>query len=398
MQISDLRIALFSGNYNYTRDGANQALNRLVGSLLAKSAKVRVYSPKVANPDFEATGDLVGLPNVPMPVKGRGEYRLPTGLGAAVKRDLEAFQPNIVHVSSPDPSGHAALRWAQDHNIPVLASVHTRFETYPRYYNMAFLEPLIIRLLRRFYTRCDALVAPSQSMIDELLAMEMHADIGLWSRGVDRTIFSSARRDPEWRRSLGLAETDVAIVFLGRLVMEKGLDVFAETIVQLRARGVPHKVLVIGDGPARGWFGANLPGAIFAGFKTGEALGQALASGDIFFNPSVTETFGNVTLEAMASGLPVVAAGATGSASLVAEGVTGRLVVPTSKEADAIAFAEALAPYCVDPALRAAHGAAGETRACDYSWEAINAVVADTYVRLVEARRSAPSADAARAA
>jgi|LakMenEpi03Aug12_release.lakeMendotaPanAssembly.Ray.scaffolds.fasta_scaffold24746_3 glycosyltransferase involved in cell wall biosynthesis len=398
MQISDLRIALFSGNYNYTRDGANQALNRLVGSLLAKGAKVRVYSPKVANPDFEATGDLVGLPNVPMPVKGRGEYRLPTGIGAAVKRDLEAFQPNIVHVSSPDPSGHAALRWAQDHNIPVLASVHTRFETYPRYYNMAFLEPLIIRLLRRFYTRCDALVAPSQSMIDELLAMEMHADIGLWSRGVDRTIFSSARRDPEWRRSLGLAETDVAIVFLGRLVMEKGLDVFAETIVQLRARGVPHKVLVIGDGPARGWFGANLPGAIFAGFKTGEALGQALASGDIFFNPSVTETFGNVTLEAMASGLPVVAAGATGSASLVAEGVTGRLVVPTSKEADAIAFAEALAPYCVDPALRAAHGAAGETRACDYSWEAINAVVADTYVRLVEARRSAPSADAARAA
>jgi glycosyltransferase involved in cell wall biosynthesis len=398
MQISDLRIALFSGNYNYTRDGANQALNRLVGSLLAKGAKVRVYSPKVANPDFEATGDLVGLPNVPMPVKGRGEYRLPTGIGAAVKRDLEAFQPNIVHVSSPDPSGHAALRWAQDHNIPVLASVHTRFETYPRYYNMAFLEPLIIRLLRRFYTRCDALVAPSQSMIDELLAMGMHADIGLWSRGVDRTIFSSARRNPEWRRSLELAVTDVAIVFLGRLVMEKGLDVFAETIVQLRARGVPHKVLVIGDGPARGWFGANLPGAIFAGFKTGEALGQALASGDIFFNPSVTETFGNVTLEAMASGLPVVAAGATGSASLVAEGVTGRLVVPTSKEADAIAFAEALAPYCVDPALRAAHGAAGETRACDYSWEAINAVVADTYVRLVEARRSAPSADAARAA
>ena len=100
MDISDLRIALFSGNYNYTRDGANQALNRLVGSLLAKGAKVRVYSPKVANPDFPATGDLVGLPNVPMPVKGRGEYRMPTRLGAAVKRDLEAFAPDIVHLSS----------------------------------------------------------------------------------------------------------------------------------------------------------------------------------------------------------------------------------------------------------------------------------------------------------
>ncbi len=387
MDISDLRIALFSGNYNYTRDGANQALNRLVGSLLAKGAAVRVYSPKVAHPDFAPTGDLVGLPNVPMPVKGRGEYRMPTHLGVAVKRDLQAFAPNIVHLSSPDPSGHAALRWAQARGIPVLASVHTRFETYPRYYNMAFLEPLIIRLLRRFYNRCDALVAPSQSMIDELLAMKMHHDIGLWSRGVDRTIFSAARRDPEWRRSLGLADEDVAIVFLGRLVMEKGLDVFAETIARLRQQGAAHKVLVIGDGPARGWFEANLPGGIFVGFKTGEGLGQALASGDVFFNPSVTETFGNVTLEAMASGLPVVAAGATGSASLVADGVTGRLVAPSgSKEVDAEGFAAALAPYCTDPALRRAHGAAGETRACEYSWEAINQVVADTYLRLIEQR------------
>jgi glycosyltransferase involved in cell wall biosynthesis len=389
MDISDLRIALFSGNYNYTRDGANQALNRLVGSLLGRGAKVRVYSPKVANPDFEPTGDLVGVPNVPMPVKGRGEYRMPTHLGAAVKRDLEAFAPNIVHLSSPDPAAHAALNWARGKGLPVLASVHTRFETYPRYYNMAFLEPLIVAMLRRFYNRCDALVAPSQSMIDELLAMGMHSDIGLWSRGVDRTIFSAARRDPEWRRSLGLADDDVAIVFLGRLVMEKGLDVFAETIARLTAIGALHKVLVIGDGPARGWFEANLPGGIFAGFKTGEALGQALASGDVFFNPSVNETFGNVTLEAMASGLPVVAAGATGSASLVADGVTGRLVAPSgSMKSDAAAFAEVLAPYCSDPALRRAHGAAGETRACEYSWEAINSVVADTYVRLIEKRRS----------
>jgi glycosyltransferase involved in cell wall biosynthesis len=389
MDISDLRIALFSGNYNYTRDGANQALNRLVGSLLGRGAKVRVYSPKVANPDFPPTGDLVGVPNVPMPVKGRGEYRMPTHLGAAVKRDLEAFAPNIVHLSSPDPAAHAALSWARGRRLPVLASVHTRFETYPRYYNMAFLEPVIVAMLRRFYNRCDALVAPSQSMIDELLAMGMHRDIGLWSRGVDRTIFSAARRDPEWRRSLGLADDDVAIVFLGRLVMEKGLDVFAETIAALREQGAAHKVLVIGDGPARGWFEANLPGGIFAGFMTGEALGQALASGDVFFNPSVTETFGNVTLEAMASGLPVVAAGATGSASLVADGVTGRLVAPSgSMKSDAAAFAAALAPYCADPALRRAHGAAGETRACEYSWEAINAVVADTYVRLIEQRQS----------
>lgn len=397
MQISDLRIALFSGNYNYTRDGANQALNRLVGSLLEKGAAVRIYAPKVKDPDFQPTGDLVGLPNIPMPVKGRGEYRLPTGLGRAAKRDLDKFQPNIVHVSSPDPSGHAALRWAQDHDIPVLASVHTRFETYPRYYKLAFLEPVVLRLLRSFYNRCDALVAPSQSMIDELVATKMHDDIALWSRGVDRTVFASDKRDLAWRRSIGLEDEDVAIVFLGRLVMEKGLDVFAETIIQLRKRQVPHKALVIGDGPARQWFEEALPGGIFAGFKTGSDLGQALASGDIFFNPSITETFGNVTLEAMACGLPVVAAGATGASSLVNDGVTGRLVPLKGKKGaeapDSEGLAEAIAPYCTDPALRISHGRAGEERSYEYSWEAINSIVADTYIRLIGDRRALQAAE-----
>ena len=399
METSDLRIALFSGNYNYTRDGANQALNRLVGSLLAKGAAVRVYAPMVANPDFEPTGDLINLPNMPMPVKGRGEYRLPLRLGRGVKRDLEKFKPNIVHLSSPDPAGHAALSWAQEHDIPVLASVHTRFETYPRYYGLGFTEPLVVGILKRFYHRCDALVAPSQSMVDELLATDMHDDITIWSRGVDRTVFSSDKRDMEWRRSLGLDDDDVAVVFLGRLVMEKGLDVFAETIVQLRKRQVPHKVLVIGDGPARKWFEDALPGGIFAGFKTGADLGKALASGDIFFNPSITETFGNVTLEAMACGLPVVAAGATGASSLVTDGVTGRLVPLTGKKGaeapDSTGLAEAIAPYCTDAALRKAHGSAGEARSLEYSWEAINQVVADSYIRLIEDRRALQEAEAA---
>ena len=124
MDVTDLRIALFSGNYNYTRDGANQALNRLVGTLLDLGAAVRVYSPVVDEPAFEPTGDLVGTRSIGMPF-GRGEYRLPTGLGRKVRKDLEEFAPNIVHLSAPDPSAHKALRWAQDRDIPVLASVHT---------------------------------------------------------------------------------------------------------------------------------------------------------------------------------------------------------------------------------------------------------------------------------
>ena len=385
MQMTDLRIALFSGNYNYVRDGANQALNRLVEYLLRMGAKVRVYAPTIAEPAFAPQGDLIGVPSVAIP--GRGEYRIPLGLSSANRADLAAFAPNIVHVSSPDPTGHAALKWAQTRNIPVLASVHTRFETYPRYYGLGFTEPWLEAMLRRFYNRCDGLVAPSQSQIDILHEQKMHQDITIWSRGVDRTVFASSQRDTAWRRGLNIVDRDVAVVFLGRLVMEKGLDVFSDTIAELRKKDLPHKVLVIGDGPARGWFEKNLPGGIFAGFQTGPDLGKALASGDIFFNPSITETFGNVTLEAMACGLPVVASAATGSKSLVIDGQTGALV----EQGTAANFAAAIAPYLTDHALRSTHGAAGETRSLDYSWDAINQTVADNYLRLIRQRQAGRS-------
>ncbi|AKH42354.1 glycosyltransferase involved in cell wall biosynthesis [Altererythrobacter atlanticus] len=383
MDIADLRVALFSGNYNYVRDGANQALNRLVDYLLRQGASVRVYSPKVESPAFEPAGELVGLPNLPIP--GRGEYRMPLALSAEVKRDLERFRPNVMHVASPDIAGHRAVTWARERGLPVLASVHTRFETYPRYYNMAFLEPVAEAILRRFYNRCDALVAPSQSMVEVLREQGMSDDISLWERGVDREIFNPGRRDTQWRRSHGIADDELAIGFLGRLVMEKGLDVFSATIAELRDRDVKHKVLVIGEGPAHDWFAERLPGAAFVGFQRGADLGRAVASMDVLLNPSVTETFGNVTLEAMACGVPVVAARATGSTSLVSHGKTGVLVEPGQISG----FADAIAAYVADPALRAVHGAAGEKRSLDFSWDAINSEVAKAYMRLIEARQSA---------
>src|SRR5207253_2189403 len=127
VQPSDLRVALFSGNYNYVRDGANQALNRLVGYLLRQGVHVRVYSPTVEHPAFPATGDLVGVPSLAIP--GRSEYRLPLALPRRVRCDLEQFNPNLVHVSSPDIVGHRAVTWARKRRTAVVASVHTRFDT-----------------------------------------------------------------------------------------------------------------------------------------------------------------------------------------------------------------------------------------------------------------------------
>ncbi len=376
-----LRVALFSGNYNYVRDGANQALNRLVAYLLAQGVAMRVYSPTTDTPAFEPAGDLISVPSYPIP--GRSEYRVSRRLSGRLKKDLRQFAPNILHIASPDPLGHSAVTWARRNNLPAIASVHTRFETYPRYYGLAFMEPLIEAMLRRFYRRCDAIVAPSESMAQLLREQRMNYDVGIWTRGIDQAIFNPQRRDMAWRRGLGVEDDMPVIGFVGRLVMEKGLDVFSDSIDELRRRNVRHRVLVIGDGPARPWFEARLPHAIFTGFQSGGDLGRAMASADILFNPSVTETFGNVTQEAMACALPTVAARATGSESLVQDRVTGRLIRPGAISK----FADALAHYCGDIDMRVAAGRAALDQTKNLGWDHVNQSLLDTYRRLVVQRQ-----------
>ncbi|MGI8930846.1 MAG: glycosyltransferase, partial [Sphingomicrobium sp.] len=171
----------------------------------------------------------------------------------------------------------------------------------------------------------------------------------------------------------------------GRIVMEKGLDVFADAIRAATARGVPLRVLVIGEGPARAWFEQNLPeNSVFTGLLTGADLAAALASADLFFNPSITESFGNVTLEAMACRLPVIAAAASGTTNLVRDGRSGTLVTPL----DTDGFAAALDAYQRDPALRARHGDAGLAFARTMDWDEINAAVTRVYSRVIERRRN----------
>ena len=380
MQSSDLRVALFSGNYNYVRDGANQALNRLVGYLLRQGVQVRVYSPTVDDPAFPPTGDVVDIPAVPIP--GRSEYRLPLALPAHVKRDLKEFNTNVVHISSPDIVGHRAVTWARRHKIAAVASVHTRFDTYCAYYGLQFLEPLARGIMRRLYHRCEVVLAPAQSTAAILRAQRMNRDISIWARGIDREQFNPERRDMDWRRAQGIADDEMVIAFLGRVVMEKGLDVFVDAVRAFGTFGLKHRVLVIGEGPARPWFEEQLPDAIFTGELTGNDLARALASADIFLNPSITEAFGNVTLEAMACALPVIAADATGATNLVRPGLTGTLVDGTEPDE----FAEALAAYARDPELRRRHGEAGLEAAKRMDWDTINSAVIRAYKHAIVKR------------
>jgi glycosyltransferase involved in cell wall biosynthesis len=210
----------------------------------------------------------------------------------------------------------------------------------------------------------------------------MNRDIAMWTRGIDREQFNPGRRDMEWRRSIGIADDELVVVFLGRIVIEKNLDVFAEAIRAFEERGVKHRVLVIGEGPARATFQELLPDGLFIGEQTGDDLARALASGDVLFNPSTTEAFGNVTLEAMACALPVLAADASGTTNIVRDGESGTLVDASDIEG----FADALEAYARDPELRRRQGEAGLAFAKTMDWDRINAAVIRNYQRAIVKR------------
>ena len=376
-----LKVVLYSGNYNYVRDGANQALNRLVAFLERQGCTVRVYSPTSDTPAFEPAGVLVSVPSFAIP--SRGEYRLALGVPERLKREIRDFAPDIIHLSAPDPAAHALKRLAREIGVPVVASIHTRFETYCEYYGLGFIRPGVEALLRRFYAGLDEVFVTTAGFGDTMRAAGIiSTDPAVWSRGVDKGRFSPTRRSPEWRWSLGIGDGEPVIGFVGRLVLEKGLDSVAAAVAELKRRGVPHRLVVVGDGPARERLQAMAPDAIFTGFLDGLGLARAYASVDMLLNPSTTETFGNINLEAMASGLPVVAARAGGNECLVTDAVTGALVTP----GDIAGYADALARYCTDPALRAAHGQAGLAAAHAFDWDAINGAVLSRYRELVAAK------------
>ena len=369
----DLRVALFTGNYNYIKDGVALTLNRLVAFLEKRGVPVLVFAPVAETPAFESVGELVPVPSFAIPT--RKEYRIATGLPAAQRKRLEAFRPTLFHIAGPDILGYQALKLAERWNVPVVASYHTRYDTYLRFYGLGLFEKLGQRYMRNFYNRVRRVYPPSESMAEIIRQDGQSQHVEVWARGVDSELFSPDKRDMAWRRSLGMADDEVAVSFAGRLVKEKNVAIYTRVMNALAAKGLKVKPLVIGDGPEMTAMRAGLRNGVFAGFLHGEQLARAYASSDIFFFPSESETFGNVTLEAMASGLPAVNAIASGSNSLVTEGETGHLVSARDEQG----LAAKLEALVQDESLRNKMGAAARQRALTFSWDHILSGLLDSY-------------------
>ncbi len=375
-----MRIALVTGNFGYIRDGASQALNLLVDHLSRAGHIVRVYTPAAAECAVAAGATLVSIPSIKIP--RRSEYRLALGLPRAQRRDLVSFRPDVLHLAAPDLLGFAALRLAERCGWPVIASLHTRFETYLEFYKLGWLRPLVEQRLHAFYRRADLVLAPTRSLCDDFASQGLGAKVRLWSRGVDRSRFDPQRRDPEWRRARGFRDDDIVLLFFGRLVREKGTQTFVDTVRLLRARGFAARVLIVGDGPERHSLAGHLPDAEFTGFLTGDELGRALASSDIFVNPSRSEAFGNVNLEAMAAGLAIVTADEGSSRELIEHERTGLLCAPGGAEG----YADAVSRLVRDVPLQRRLGSAARRASEAYQWEHIFGSVIAAYREAVQRR------------
>lgn len=383
--LSGKRIALFTGAYNHIYDGVTLTLNRLVGHMEALGARLLVFSPTSRHPPpFEHAGTLVPVPSVPVP--GRSDYRLSLGLPRRLRARLQEFAPDLVHIATPDYVGLQALRWASSRGVPVVASYHTHFGAYLKYfasynkwYRIDLFEGTAWRYARWFYEQCRHVYVPTPAMAAELRSHGIRKGLRLWSRGVDTDRFAPTHRNLAWRHSRGIGTDDVVVAFVSRLVWEKGLFVFAEVINALEARGIPHKSVVVGEGPARSELGGRLPNTVFTGPLSGHELATVYASSDIFLFPSDTETFGNVTLEAMASGLPTVCADAAGSRSLVVDGETGFLAAP----GDRSHFLERTAQLVCNSDLRARMGKRARARAHEFSWDLAMESMVDHYAEVL---------------
>ncbi|SDH64734.1 glycosyltransferase family 4 protein [Pseudomonas panipatensis] len=335
MSTTPLRIALISETFPPEINGVANTLGRLAAGLLQLGHRVQVVRPRQSGDDGRHSNDeLLLTRGWPLP----GYPGLQWGQSCLHKllRHWQRLRPDVLYIATEGPLGLAALRAARRLRIPTLSGFHTNFQQYSAHYGLGPLTRLVTAYLRWFHNRTLRTLVPSASQAVELERRGFE-HIAQLARGVDGRLFQPGRRDDALRRQWGLAEQDIAVLHVGRLAAEKNLALLGRTFRQLCVAHPQLKLrlVIVGDGPQRAQLAHELPEAIFCGLQRGEELARHYASGDLFLFPSLSETFGNVVLEALASGLAVVAFDQAAAAQHIRHGYNGALATP-GDEADFI--------------------------------------------------------------
>jgi glycosyltransferase involved in cell wall biosynthesis len=354
--------------------GVGVTLRRLTDSLTARGHAVRVYSANYALPAGQPDRPEVHRsPSMPLFLYPDVQWAFPR-LNEIVE-DVARFRPDIVHVATEFALGLAGVKAARRLGIPVVASAHTNYDQYAGRYGMDWVLGQGWRYLRWFYGHAGRVLCPSHFYEAHLHGRGVH-HTGIWTRGVDPLAFNPRFRDAAYRAALGVGPDDLLVTYVGRLAREKNLDLLLEAWHSLGARRGTAQLALVGRGPlAETIHRRAIPGVHVAGLLEGPALSTAFASADLFAFPSTTETFGNVLLEAMASGLPSLAVDAGGVLEFAQQGSNAWLVAPGSVSA----LVDGLERLLHDASLRRRLAAAALRTAAERRWDAIDDRLIEDY-------------------
>jgi phosphatidylinositol alpha 1,6-mannosyltransferase len=360
VRLDGVRLALFTDTYLPQMNGVSRTLERLVAAARERGATVRVFT--TTDPEMQHDDpDEVRWNSVPF--WAYPQVRLSAPRALAARAALTDWKPDLVHVATEFGVGLAGRMAAKSLGIALVTSYHTSFTAYAEFYQLGALAELGWLYFRWFHSAAARTFTPTEAIRDEVMEHGF-TNVGVWGRGVDGERFDPAFRSMEWRRGLDIADDAMVVLYVGRIAKEKGLEHALREMRTLAEVAPSIRFVFVGDGPYDDELRAAAPSsAIFTGRLSGVPLSTAYASADVFLFPSVTDTFGNVLLEAMASGLVVLAADAGNTRELV--GSTRGLIVPVEQPG---AIAQALQVLDRDRAKHGTFRAAAQQWARARTW------------------------------
>ena len=362
-----VKIALVTETFPPEINGVAMTFGVIARELGRRGHAVTVYRPRRDDlPHGTALAEFteVALPGVPIP--GYPLLRLGLPVGGRLKKRWRADRPDLVHVATEGPLGSSAVAAARALGVPVTSSFHTNFHAYTRHYRIGLLNRFVLAWLRRVHNRTRRTFAPTAELCAELAALGFR-DLAVLSRGVDTWQFHPARRSADLRLKWGASPDDPVVIHVGRMAAEKNYPLLFRCHAAMRAANPRCRFVFVGDGPLRPRYQRENPDCIFTGFIPRGELAQHYATADIYIHASLTETFGNVLTEALASGLAVAGFDYAAARQFVRHGENG-LVVPCERPAELIAAAEMLA---TDDLLRAQLRLAARAAVEPQSWERV---------------------------
>lgn len=384
-----LRLAVVTETWPPEVNGVALTLSRLVRSLCERNHQVQLVRPRQARSDLALQDPgFEELLMRGMPIPRYPQLKLGLPGRKALLNTWSLQRPDVVHIATEGPLGWSALQAARQLRLPVTSDFRTNFHRYSQHYRLGWLRKPIAAYLRQFHNRTDFTMVPTRALCAELLSQGFER-LHVVARGVDTRLFDPRGRDADLRASWGAGEDDLVLLVVGRLAPEKNLDIAIQACEAMSDVHLGVRLVFVGDGPQRAALTQRYPQAVFAGMQPQTELARCYASADVLLFPSLTETFGNVTLEALASGLPVLAFDTAAAAEWVRPGHNGWLV----PAGDARGFVGQARNLAADPALLTAARDPARASVAALDWLQIAAQVEGLFLQAMARQRPVPSAD-----